>query len=172
MIRPACIEDSSRICGIYNHYVESTVITFEEEPVATAEMRNRIQSGSETLPWMVCEVEGQIIGYAYASQWKSRCAYRYSVESSIYLSSDSVGAGIGTQLYGALLEELRQLGFHSVIGGVALPNPASVALFEKFGFEKVAHFREVGRKFDRWIDVGYWQLILQDVEPDGASDVF
>lgn len=103
----------------------------------------------------------QLLGYCYASKWKGRCAYRYSVESTVYLSPDATGKGIGSKLYGTLLAELRQRQFHTVIGGIALPNPASVALHEKLGFEKVAQFRQVGNKFGRWIDVGYWQLLLQ-----------
>jgi len=102
-----------------------------------------------------------LLGYCYASKWKGRCAYRYSVESTVYLSPDATGKGIGSKLYGTLLAELRQRQFHTVIGGIALPNPASVALHEKLGFEKVAQFRQVGNKFGRWIDVGYWQLLLQ-----------
>ncbi|WP_260740510.1 arsinothricin resistance N-acetyltransferase ArsN1 family B [Tunturiibacter lichenicola] len=160
MVRYATTDDSGQICDIYNHYISKTLITFEEQPVPPEDMVQRIQETLQSLPWLVWEEEQQLLGYAYASKWKGRCAYRYSVESTIYLHSDSVGKRIGSQLYSALLTDLRQRQFHTVIGGIALPNEASVALHEKFGFEKIAHFREVGKKFDHWIDVGYWQLIL------------
>lgn len=160
MIRRVTVDDALRICEIYNYYVESTVITFEEKQVKITEMQDRIRSISVTFPWLVYERDDCVIGYAYASRWKSRCSYRYSVESTVYVSSDSLGVGIGTELYGALIEKLRLLRLHSVIGGIALPNPASISLHEKLGFEKVAHFKEVGYKMNSWIDVGYWELIL------------
>lgn len=160
MIRQATTDDSGQICDIYNHYIFRTPITFEEQPVPPEDMVQRIQETLQSLPWLVWEEEQQLLGYAYASKWKGRCAYRYSVESTIYLRPDSVGKRIGSQLYRALLTDLLQRQFHTVIGGIALPNEASVALHRKFGFEKVAHFREVGKKFDHWIDVGYWQLLL------------
>ncbi|HET6588329.1 MAG TPA: GNAT family N-acetyltransferase, partial [Oleiagrimonas sp.] len=94
------------------------------------------------------------------SRWKSRCAYRHSVETSIYLDPERTGQGIGRHLYVALLDAVRALGMHAVIGGVALPNAASVALHEHLGFHKVAHFEQVGYKQGRWIDVAYWQLVL------------
>lgn len=112
------------------------------------------------LPWLVAEAEGVVAGYAYATKWRVRHAYRFSVESSVYLAPASAGQGIGTMLYRALLDRLRDGGFHLAIGGIALPNAASIALHEKLGFEKVAQFREVGFKFGRWTDVGYWQLSL------------
>jgi len=96
----------------------------------------------------------------YASKWHGRSAYRFSTEITVYLAPAHVGRGIGSQLYARLFPILRDRGIHAVIGGIALPNEASVALHEKFGLEKVAHFKEVGYKFDRWIDVGSWQGIL------------
>ena len=161
MIRPATTADAAAIAAIYNHYVLTTCVTFEEEAVPTAEMAQRIADTRATeLPWLLWEEAGKILGYAYASKWKSRCAYRYSVESTVYLDPAATGRGLGTQLYTMLIAELRAQKFHGVIGGVALPNAASVALHEKFGFQKVAHFKEVGWKFEHWIDVGYWELIL------------
>lgn len=160
MIRSATIEDARILCEIYNHYVANTAITFEEEPVSMIEMQNRITETLSRLPWVVSEEQGVVQGYAYASPWKGRCAYRFSVECTVYVDRHHVGKGIGRQLYEALIQRLRELSFRSVIGGIALPNAASVALHEKMGFEKVAHFKEVGWKMDRWVDVGYWQLIL------------
>jgi L-amino acid N-acyltransferase YncA len=160
-IRPAAPSDSAAIAAIYNRYIAETVITFEEEPVSSDEMAQRIADvQSARLPWLVAEEQGQVTGYAYATPWKTRSAYRYSVEITVYLASGSVGRGIGSLLYSRLFSTLEQLGIHAVIGGIALPNQASVALHEKFRCEKVAHFPQVGFKFNRWIDVGYWQRIL------------
>jgi phosphinothricin acetyltransferase len=112
------------------------------------------------LPWLVAEQNRQVVGYAYAGKWHGRSAYRFTAESTVYLHEQFVGCGLGRELYEALLLELRSKSVHAVIGGIALPNPASVALHEKLGFEKAAHYREVGFKFGRWIDVGYWQKML------------
>jgi len=157
-VRTATAEDAGAVARIYHHYVANTTITFEEQPVAPAEMAERIaEVPSGSLPWLVAEEAGQVVGYAYAGKWKGRCAYRYSVESSVYLDPSVTGRGIGTRLYQALLALLRDRSIHVVIAGIALPNEASVALHERQGFAKVAHFREVGYKFGQWLDVGYWQ---------------
>ena len=160
MIRAAIAKDAKQICDIYNHYVQQTTITFEEQPVAVEEMKQRITEILEDLPWLVWEEDRTIQGFAYASKWKGRCAYRYSVESTVYVDPNAQGKGIGSKLCRELLHQMRNLGLHTVMAGIALPNHASVALHEKLGFEKIAHFREVGWKFQTWIDVGYWQLIL------------
>jgi L-amino acid N-acyltransferase YncA len=160
MIRTATVGDAAAICAIYNHYVAETTVTFETEPVSVADMSARIAEVTAIFPWLVFEEGGAIGGYAYAARWRPRTAYRHSVESTVYLAPHFQRRGIGTLLYRELIEKLRALGVHQVIGGAALPNPGSVALHERLGFRKVAHFAEVGRKFDRWIDVGYWQLAL------------
>ncbi|HEX2529944.1 MAG TPA: arsinothricin resistance N-acetyltransferase ArsN1 family B [Burkholderiaceae bacterium] len=161
LIRPASEDDAEAISRIYNHYILHTCITFEEQPLSPAAMADRIgevQAGG--FPWLVAEDAGGIAGYAYAAKWRTRPAYRYSAESSVYLSPAAAGKGYGTHLYSELIHLLRQQGIHAVIGGIAQPNEASVALHEKLGFHKVAHFPQVGFKLDRWLDVGYWQLIL------------
>jgi L-amino acid N-acyltransferase YncA len=161
VIRPAIAADACALADIYNHYIDETIITFEEQPVSPSDIAERItEVAAAPLPWLVYQHEDRIVGYAYASKWKGRCAYRFSVETTVYLALSSIGKGIGTELYQALLTQLKTLGLHVAIGGIALPNAASVALHEKFGFSKVAHFPEVGFKFGRWIDVGYWQLTL------------
>lgn len=160
MIRPATPDDASAIVDIYNHYVNTTVISFEERPVTPEEMAGRIREVTAILPWYVHEDQGRVIGYAYATRWRVRSAYRYAAETSVYLAPGQGGKGIGSALYKALLAELRAREIHMAIGGIAQPNPASVALHESLGFEKVAHFSQVGRKFDRWIDMGYWELRL------------
>lgn len=161
MIRPATEADAAAIAAIYNPYIADTVISFEEQPVSVEEMAGRIRDILATgYPWLVMELDGGIVGYAYAGGWKTRAAYRYSVECTVYLDRGHTGKGCGKALYTALIGELKTLGIHSAIGGIALPNPASVALHESLGFRKVAEFHEVGYKFDRWIDVGYWELKL------------
>ncbi|MBD8532716.1 MULTISPECIES: arsinothricin resistance N-acetyltransferase ArsN1 family B [unclassified Massilia] len=160
-IRPATAADAASICVIYNHYIATTTISFEEEPVTAADMARRIADvAASNLPYLVMLDGEKLIGYAYATKWRVRAAYRHSVESSIYLDPAYAGKGAGTMLYEALLTELRQRGLHLVIAGIAQPNDASVRLHERLGFRKVAHFSEVGMKFGRWIDVGYWQLKL------------
>jgi phosphinothricin acetyltransferase len=165
MIRPAHPADAPAIAAVYNHYVLHTPITFEEEAVSGDEIVARLQEVQAGLPWLVAEHEGVVIGYAYASRWKSRCAYRYAVETTVYVDQAARGAGVGSKLYQALVGDLRGRSMHSLIGGIALPNAASVALHEKFGFRKVAHFEQVGWKFKQWIDVGYWELILAGGPP-------
>jgi len=160
MIRAVNITDAKAICEIYNYYIIHTFITFEEQPVSVKEMGKRINEISSSFSWLVYEQGDQVVGYAYACKWKMRSAYRYASEATVYLSQDAAGCGIGSKLYAELISQLRTQGYHCVMGGIALPNPASVALHEKFGFVKVAHLKEVGWKFDRWIDVGYWQLLL------------
>jgi len=161
MIRLCEERDVTRVCEIYNYYVETSVITFELEPVAEAEMRRRVENVRQDFPWLVIEDEGKIAGYAYANRWQQRAAYGQTLETTIYLDSDSHGRNLGTTLYRELISRLaRRESVHALVGGISLPNAKSVALHEKMGFEQVAHFREVGWKFGRWIDVGYWQRTL------------
>jgi L-amino acid N-acyltransferase YncA len=160
MIRDVQMSDAPGLCEIYNYYVKNTIITFDETVVSEEEMKENITAIGSNFPWLVLEKNNKIIGYAFASHWKSRCAYKFSVESTIYLDIKVTGQGIGSQLYKELLSRLCRQRFHAVIGGIALPNEASIAFHVKHGFEKIAHFREVGYKFGKWIDVGYWQLIL------------
>jgi phosphinothricin acetyltransferase len=159
MIRPATPADAAAICSIYNPYVLRTPVTFEEEEVGAAEMAARMAEVQREFPWLVLEREGRVAGYAYAGRFRTRCSYRHTAETTVYVEEASAGRGIGSALYGTLIPMLWDLSMHSLVAGIALPNPGSVALHEKFGFRKVAHLAEVGRKFDRWIDVGYWELI-------------
>jgi phosphinothricin acetyltransferase len=159
-IRDATLADAEAVCHIYNPYIRDTIISFEETEVSAEEMRARMASVMAEYPWLMAERDGAVLGYAYAGRWQERVAYRHSALVSVYVSMGATGRGIGTQLYRALFERLRALPVHVVLGGISLPNAASVALHEKFGFEKVAHFPEVGFKFGRWIDVGYWQCRL------------
>lgn len=161
MIRPATAADAPSVARIYNYYVANTTVTFEEEPVTAEEMAGRIDGVlAKELPWLVYEVEGEVLGYAYASPWSPRSAYRFTVEASAYLAPSAVGKGVGSALFTALFEALRTARIQVVLSRIALPNPASVALNEKFGFTKVGHLSEVGLKFDSWLDVGIWQRRL------------
>lgn len=160
-IRSASSGDAAAIAAIYNHYISESVATFEEEPVEPADMTARIDAVQRaSLPWLVCEDAGAVVGYAFATPWKARSAYRYSAEISVYLDPSHTARGIGSRLYSELLPALEASGIHAAMGGITLPNAPSVALHEKFGLTKVAHFKDVGFKFNRWIDVGYWQRVF------------
>lgn len=160
MIRPVEQKDHNKITAIYNYYILNSIATFEEETISIDTMGKRIDSITREFPWLVFEHEQKICGYAYACLWNTRSAYRKSAEITIYIEQTNVNKGIGTKLYAELISRLITMGFHVVIGGISLPNKASIALHEKFGLKKVAHFSEVGLKFNKWIDVGYWELIL------------
>jgi phosphinothricin acetyltransferase len=160
MIRPVSNSDAPAICALYNPYVIESIITFEEVAVTPDEIAQRIGRYTETLPWYAYEINGALAGYAYAAPWKPRSAYRFAVESTVFVAPAYQRQGIGLHLLQALITELRSRGVHAVLAGIALPNPGSIAVHEKAGYEKVAHLRQVGRKFDRWIDVGYWELLL------------
>lgn len=164
MIRPATPADADAIASLYNHYIHHTLITFEEDPVDGAEIAKRMRKVADAgWPWLVAfdpKRGDAVVGWAYAGRWRERASYRHSVETSVYLADGASGQGWGSRLYEALLPLVREGGARAVMGGIALPNEPSVALHEKFGFEKVAHFKDVGRKFDQWIDVGYWERVL------------
>ena len=161
MIRQVNKNDAEQLTIIYNYYVKNTIITFEEIEIDKQEMTKRIAENLlENLPWIVFEEDSNLLGLAYASQWKSRCSYRHSVEVTVYLDKDCKGKGIGSQLYEKLIQQIKESKYHALLGGISLPNEASIKLQEKFGFKKVAHFKEVGYKFNKFIDVGYWELIL------------
>lgn len=161
IIRSAETKDAAALARIYNFYIDNTCITFETEAIDAAEMARRItDTMGIPLPWLVAADDEQILGYAYASKWQGRCAYRFAVESTIYLDPDETGKGTGRRLYTELLEAIRAHAMRAVIGGISLPNEASIRLHESLGFRKVGHFERVGFKQDRWVDVGYWQLQL------------
>lgn len=160
MIRTVKSTDAMAICGIYNHYVTHTVISFEENPVSIKEMERRIGDISAVYPWLVWEEAGELMGYAYVHPWKDRIAYRFSVENSIYLKQGHERKGLGTCLLTRLLEEVKKTSVHGVIAGITLPNEGSIALHEKLGFTKIAQFKEIGFKLNQWLDVGYWELLL------------
>lgn len=160
-IRDAGAADASAIAAIYNPYILETSISAEETAVPVDEMARRIaEVHGAGLPWLVGTVDGEVVAYAYATKWRVRHAYRFSAETSVYVCRQTHGRGLGSAIYGKLLDRLRQADYHLAIGGITLPNEASVKLHEKMGYRKVAHFEEVIFKFGRWQDVGNWQLKL------------
>ena len=155
-------DEYASVADIYNEYITNTSYTFEEVPLTHAQMAERIHKiqVTEGFPWLVALIENQPVAYAYATKWRERSAYRFSVEATVYVAPNFQGRGLGTQLYETLFAKLKQCGVNAVMGGITLPNPESIALHEKVGMKKVAHFEDVGFKFDRWRDVGYWQINL------------
>lgn len=160
MIRSARMTDVPAICAIYNHYIATSDATMEESPIDSGEMSRRMQAATAAWPWLVAEEGGAVVGYAYAHPWRPRSGYRYAVESTVYLDPAHIGRGLGTALYQVLIDMLQQRHVHCALAGISISNTASIALHEKLGFRKVAHFRENGFKFGRWIDVGYWQRMF------------
>ncbi|HFU4110092.1 TPA: N-acetyltransferase family protein [Streptococcus suis] len=159
-IQSAQIEDAADLVAIYAPYVENTAITFETEIPTVADFASRIEKTLEKFPYLVAVEEGQILGYAYASTYYARAAYDWTVELSVYVSREVRGKGIGSLLYAALEEELTARGFKNFLACIALPNPASLALHKKRGYEQVAHFKNVGYKFDTWHDIVWLQKSL------------
>ena len=153
-------DDAAAIRSIYSHYVTDTSITFEIEVPSVEEMRKRIIEYTMHFPWLVLEKDGVIIAYAYATPFKARAAYRWSVESSIYVDQTLCGKGRGKKLYLELFDRLKKMGILNIIGVLTLPNIPSVAIHEKLGFKLVGRFPEIGFKKGKWWDVGYYQLIL------------
>ena len=178
-IRPAVPADAGAIAAIYAPHVLTGTVSFETEPPDARAMRNRMAAGDGLYPWMVAtsgEAAGGVIGYAYATRFRDRPAYRYVVETSIYLTDASSGSGVGRLLYEALIGTLRAQGFVHAIGAIALPNDRSIRLHEAVGFRRAGVYREVGFKHGQWIDVGFWQCELNaprvpPVEPKRFVDV-
>jgi phosphinothricin acetyltransferase len=160
-IRPADpARDAAACAAIYAPSVASTPISFELEAPDAAEFARRIEHYSATHQFLVAEEGGEVVGYAYACRWRERPAYDWAVEVSVYVDLAHTGEGVGRALYAELLDRLRAQGFHVAVAGITLPNPASIALHERMGFEPIGALREVGWKLGAWHDVGYWQLLL------------
>ena len=166
VLRDATPGDAAAVLAIYAPYVEETAISFERVPPDVATMRERIAQRLASHAWLVAERGGRLVGYAYAGPFAVRAAYRLAAEVSVYVDREAGRGGIGRALYEALIDRLRERGMHTAIGIIALPNEASVALHERLGFRHVGTFREIGAKFGRWHDVGWWQLMLgEDAAP-------
>jgi L-amino acid N-acyltransferase YncA len=172
-IRLAHPDDASSIHAIYVPFVVNTPISFELVPPTEQAMRQRIEQSLLTHPWLVCEEHGEILGYAYASQHRTRQAYQWSADVSAYIHERWRGKGIGKALYTSLFALLRLQGFYNVYAGITLPNPASVALHEGMGMCQVGVYEQVGYKLSKWHDVGWWQKSLQEhaLEPVPPLDL-
>jgi phosphinothricin acetyltransferase len=164
IIRSATTSDATACARIYEPYVRSTVVSFETEPPTAEEMARRIESSLAEHAWLVLETDGatgpEVVGYAYATQHRTRAAYRWACDVSIYLDRDRRGNGAGKALYAALLPILRERGYRRALAGIALPNEASIGLHRSFGFTDVGIYRRIGWKLDAWHDVAWMQLDL------------
>ncbi len=161
MVRQVSTNDASQIARIYNYYVRETLITFDTEEVSAQEMAQRIEKAlHENRPYYVYERDGSILGYCYLGSWKLRNAYSKTAELTIYLDTEAKSQGIGTQLMEHLHANIDTEQYHAIVACITLPNEPSVRMHEKFGYTQVSHFSEVGRKFDKWVDVGDWQLVI------------
>lgn len=161
MIRPMTLHDIREIVAIYAYYVNNTVITFDTEVPSEAEMCQRLTPIIENFPAWVYVENGEIAGYCYAHGWKTKKAYNRTAETTIYLHPDHLHKGYGRLLMDTLIEDCRKRSFHTLIACITIPNDPSVKLHERLNFKKVSHFHEVGRKFDRWLDVADYELILE-----------
>ena len=160
-IRLATVADAPAVAAIYRPYVTDSLVSFELEPPDHLAMADRMAKILGRLPWLVCEQDGVVLGYAYASKYRERAAYQWSVETTVYLRQDWHRRGIGRALYSELFGLLVQQGYYTAYAGIALPNAASVGLHESFGFEPVGVYRNAGFKFGAWHDVGWWQKPLR-----------
>ena len=158
MIRKATLADTSALLEIYNYYVMHTTVTFDEVALSLNAFIEKLELILKDYPCIVFEDNNEILGFAYGSKFRPKPAYNYTVESTVYVKNGAHGKQIGSKLYTELIEQLKQRNFKSVLGVLTIPNPASVKLHEKFGFTQVAHLKEVGFKFDAWLDVGIFQL--------------
>jgi L-amino acid N-acyltransferase YncA len=161
IIRMAAPEDAGQIAEIYAPAVTGAVVSFEMEPPGAAEMARRVTDTLVMYPWLVAERGGEVLGYARAGQYKERAAYRWSVETSVYIRATAHRTGLGRALYVALFDLLVMQGFFMAYAGVTLPNPGSVGLHESLGYTLVGVYRTAGYKFGAWHDVGWWQRPLQ-----------
>jgi phosphinothricin acetyltransferase len=170
-IREAVAGDGAAFAEVYAPYVRDTVISFELQPPSAEEMSRRIEAIGLRHPWLAAEQGGQVLGYAYGCEHRSRAAYRWDVDAGIYLAASAQGRGIGRRLYLALFEILRRQGYINAYAGITLPNAASVGLHESLGFSPVGIYRNVGYKHGAWHDVGWWALGLQPLPPQPQEPV-
>ena len=171
MIRDAQPDRDAAAClEIYAPFVRETAVSFEEIVPTVEEFAGRIRTIGATYPWLVMEIDGRVVGYAYASPHRARAAYRWAAEVTVYVAPESRGSGVGRRLYAELLDRLRRQGFQAACAGITLPNPGSVALHEAMGFEPVGVYKRIGWKAGAWRDVGWWQLALQPPAPEAPAE--
>jgi len=171
IIRLAQSTDAQQIQAIYAPIVRDTFISFEEVIPDVAEIERRITNTLKQYPYLVCDIDGQIAGYCYASAFRTRQAYQWTTETTVYVHPDFHRRGIARGLYTALLNVLRGQGYLNVVGVIALPNDASVRLHEMFGFEKIGVFKNMGYKLADWRDTGWWQLELNPMPPNPTPPI-
>jgi L-amino acid N-acyltransferase YncA len=159
-VRLATAQDAAAIASIYRPFVESTIVSFELDPPGEREMGERINTTLPRYPWLVCEMDRQIAGYAYATAHRTRLAYQWSVDTAVYLRPEWHRRGIGRRLYRSLIQLLIAQGYCNAYAGITLPNAASVGLHEAVGFRPLTVYHQVGYKLGAWHDVGWWQLQL------------
>ncbi|MEO1130979.1 MAG: N-acetyltransferase family protein [Planctomycetota bacterium] len=160
LIRPTAHDDFDAIAAMTNHFIRETSIHFGYEEMTPDECREPWLRDRERFPWLTAEIDGVFAGCAKAGVWRGRKAYENTAETAVYVEPSMHRRGVGRALYGALLEELRTRGFHVAVGGITLPNDASVALHEAMGYRSVGTFEEVGWKFGTWWSVGFWSRKL------------
>jgi len=164
-IRDATTADAAAIAGIYAPFVSGSPVTFENDPPGADTIRDRMTADGGLYPWLVATHEsGDVIGYAYASRFRPRPAYRFAVETSVYLDPDFQGRGIGRALYERLLPLLEAQGFAQAVAAITLPNDPSVGLHEAVGFTPTGLYRRIGYKLGAWHDVGLWQRALAPLD--------
>lgn len=163
VIRPAEARDFAAIADLTNTFIRDTAIHFGAVEQSPDELIAIWEATRPTHPWLIAELDGRFAGFAKAGVWRERAAYRRTAESAVYVATFARRRGVGRALYQSLIDDLRSRGFHTLVAGITLPNAPSVALHESVGFRHVATFSEVGHKFDRWHDVGFWQLMLDEI---------
>lgn len=159
-IRLIAAADIEEVLDIYAPFVQNTAITFEYEVPSIAEFRDRVLTITSEYPWLICVVDDKIAGFAYASRFRYRTAYQWSVESAIYISPQTQSKGIGKALYTTLFDLLRLQGYVNVYAGTCIPNDKSVALHRKMGFKEIGTFSKIGFKHGKWHDTLWFQLNL------------
>ena len=160
LIRRAQARDAEILAEIYNGYILNTTITFEEEAITVQEMEKSISEKLLQYDWLIAEIEGKVIGYAYYGSFRARAAYKHTVESTVYLAKDFIKKGFGRELYSALIDSARNKGFREMIGVIAMPNPESIQLHSKLGFIDVGVMRKIGFKMKQYLDVAFMQKSL------------
>jgi L-amino acid N-acyltransferase YncA len=171
LIRPFAPGDEHDIAAIYNHYILHTTVTFEEEPLSPAQMRERIDAYRQHHPWLVCVRDTEVLGYAYGAKFHARAAFRHTLEASVYLKAGCERQGLGRALYQVLIPMLAEQGCRTLVAVIALPHEGSVALHESLGFEASGRLKQVGFKFGQWLDIGYWTLRLGTLPSANAEEV-
>ena len=171
IIRMATLEDAEAILGIYGEYIKNTTVTFEIEVPTVTAFRERMERIMAQFPWLVCEIDGEVAGYAYASKHGERAAYRWSADLSVYIGEKFHRRGIATAFYKILAELLRRQGYFTVYAGVSTPNPKSEAFHTALGFRNLGEFKNVGYKMGQWLGVAWYELSLTEYVKEPAEAI-